>query len=81
MDGITNKNQLTIVKEVEFHNPLIRKTDSLIDNSLRGCHHKYFHTCDHISEYDLNFTNITNNESVNFTTSDKNMSLKDSNKK
>ena len=70
-----NQNQLTIVKEYEFENPLIQKIDSLIDNSIRDCHIKYFHTFDHICEYDLNFTNITNNETVNFTISDKSMGL------
>ena len=81
MDGIRNANQLTIVKEYEFDKPPIQKIDSLIDISISGCHHKYIHTFDHICEYDLNFTNITNNESVNFTTSDKNMNLYDLNKK
>ena len=60
MDGIMNKNQLTIVKDYKFFNPLLQKIDSIIDNCIRGCHSKYFHTFDHICEYDLNFTNITN---------------------
>ena len=81
MDGIMNKNQLTIVKEYEFDNPLIHKVDSIIDNSIRDCHNKYFHTFDHICEYDLNFTNITNNETVNFTISDKSMGMYELNKK
>ena len=76
-----NKNQLIVVKEYEFNNPLIQKIDSIIDNSIRDCHHKYFHTFDHICEYDLNFTNTTNNESVNFTISDKIMSSYELNKK
>ena len=38
MNGITNENQLTIVKEYEFDNPLFQKIDSLIDNSIRECH-------------------------------------------
>ena len=62
---------LTIVKEYEFDNPLIQKIDSLIDKSIRDCHDKYFHTFDQRCEYDLNFTIIGNNESVNFTISDK----------
>ena len=81
MDGIMDENQLTIVKEYKFHNPLIQKVDSLIDNSIRDCHIKYSHTFDHICEHDLNFTNITNNESVNFTISDKNIGLYELNKK
>ena len=69
MNGILNEN--VIVKEYEFDKPTIQKTDSLIDNSIRDCHNKYFHTFDHICENILNFTNTSNNESVNFTTSDK----------
>ena len=71
MNGKTNEN--VIVKEYDFNNPLIQKIGSLIDNSIRDCHHKYFNTFDHICKYDLNFTNITNNESVTFTISDKSM--------
>ena len=70
-----NANQLTIVKEYEFDNPLIQKVDSLIDNSIRDCHNKCFHTFDHVCEYDLKFTNIGNNESVKFTISDKSMGM------
>ena len=69
MNDILTEN--VIVKEYEFDNPLIQKIDSLIDNSIRDCHNKYFHTFDHICEYDIQLTNITNNESVNFTISGK----------
>ena len=81
MNGIMNENQLTIVKEYEFNNPLITKTDSIIDTSIRDCYNKYFHTFDHICEYNINFTNIGNNELVNFTISDKSMGMYDLNKK
>ena len=81
MDGIMNENQLTVVKEYNFDNPLIQKIDSIIDKSIRDCHNKYFHTFDHICEYDLNFTNITNNETINFTISDKCMGMFELNKK
>ena len=79
MNGETNEND--IVREYEFDNPPIQNIDSLIDNSIRDCNYKYFHTFDHICEYDLNFTNITNNESVNFTISDKSMGMYELNKK
>ena len=81
MDGIMNKNQITVVKECEFDNPLIQNIDSIIDNSIRDCHNKYFHTFDHICEYDLNFTNTTYNETVNFTISDKCLCLYELNRK
>ena len=79
MNGILNEN--VIVKEYEFDNPLIQKIDSLIDNSIRDCHNKYFHTFDHICEYDIQLTNILNNESVNFTISGKSMGMYELSKK
>ena len=79
MNGEPNENE--IVREYEFDNPPIQNIDSLIDDSIRDCHNKFFHTFDHICEYDLNFTNITNNEKVNFTISDKSVGLYELNKK
>ena len=81
MNGIIDENQLTIVKEYEFDNPLIQEIDSVIDKSIRDCHNKYFHTFDHICEYDLKFRNITNNESVNFRISDRSMAMYEINEK
>ena len=81
MNGIMNENQLTIVKEYKFDNPLIQKIDSLIDNSIRDCHHKYFHTFKYRCEYDINFTNIANNESVDFIISDECLGMFELNKK
>ena len=78
MNGMMNEN--FIVKECEFDNPLIKNIDSMIDDCFRDCHQKYFHKFDHIREYDLNFTNIVNNETVNFTISDKSMGLYEINK-
>ena len=79
MNGILNEN--VIVKENEFDNPLIQMIDSLIDSSIRDGHIKYFHTFDHICEYDFQLTNITDNESVNFTISEKSMGMYELNKK
>ena len=81
MNGITNENRITVVKEYEFDNPLTQKIDSLIDDCIRDCHNKYFHTFDQICEYYLNFINTSNNETVNFTISDKSMGIYELNKK
>ena len=81
MNGIMNENQLTIVKEYEFDNPPIQKIISIISECYRDCHNKYFHTFDFICEYNLNFTNNTNNELFKFTISDKNMGMYELNKK
>ena len=69
MNGVMIEN--VIVKEYEFDKPLIQKIDSIIGDCIRDCHHKHFHTFDHICEYDIKLTNITNNEIINKTISDK----------
>ena len=81
MDGIMKNNQLTIFKEYNFDNPPIQNINSIISECYSDCHHKYFHTFDFICEYNLNFTNNTNNESVNFTISDENMGMYELNQK
>ena len=73
-------NENVIVKEYVFNNPLIQMIDSIIDDCIRDCHNKYFHTLEHICEYDLNFKNIGNNETVNFTISEKSMGSYELNK-
>ena len=75
-----NENQLTIIKKYEFDNPLIQKIDSLSDIPNKDCHNKYFHTFDRICEDDLNFTNIGDIETVNFTIFEKIMGLYELNK-
>ena len=79
MNGITNEN--VIVKENEFDKPLIQKIDSIFDHCNRDCQNKFFHTFHHVCEYDLNFTNIGNNETVNFKISPKCMGMYELNQK
>ena len=76
-----NENEIYVVKKYKFENPLISNIDSIINKCWRDCHNKHFHTFDFICEYNLNFTNNTNNESVNFTISDKSMGMYELNKK
>ena len=71
-----NKNQLSIVKEYEFDNPLIQNIDSIIDKCYRDCHNNYYHTFEYECVYDLNFTN-----DINFTISGKNLGVYELNKK
>ena len=75
------KNQLTIVKEYEFDKPLIHKIDSIFDNCFRDCHKNYYQTFEFKCEYDIQLTNLRNNEIINLTISDKNMNLYELNKK
>ena len=81
MDGIMDENQLTIVKKCEIIKPLIHRIDSIIDNCYRDCHNKYYHTFEYKCEYDIQLTNIRNNEIINITFSDKSMGLFELNKK
>ena len=76
-----NEIDLYLVKEYNFVNPLNQKLDSLIDNSIRDCHKKYFRKFKYRLVYDINLTNITNNETVNFTISDQIMGSYELNKK
>ena len=81
MNGIMNDNQLTVVKEYEFENPLIQNIDSIINTCYRKCYNNYYHTFENECVYNLNFTNINNNETVNFTISDKESTMYELNKK
>ena len=76
-----NENELYVVKEYIFDNPLITKIDSIIDDCYRGCHNKYFHTFKYVCIYDITLTNITNNEIINITISDESLGLYKLNKK
>ena len=81
MDEIINENKLTVVKEYEYYNPISQTIDSIINKCYRDCHNKYYHTFEYECVYDLNFKNITNNEIVNVTISDKNLGMYELNKK
>ena len=76
-----NENELCVVKEYKFDNPLFHKIDSIIDNCYRDCHNKYFHTFKYVCIYDITLTNITNNERINITISDESLGLYELNKK
>ena len=76
-----NENEIYVVKEYKFDNPLITKIDSIIDNCYRDCHNNYFHTFKYVCIYDIELTNITNNEKINISLSDESLGLYESNKK
>ena len=73
MNGKTKEN--VFVKVYEFDKPLTQKIDSIIDDCIRDCHNKYYHTFDQTCEYDLKLTNIIYNEIINISISDKSMGL------
>ena len=43
--------------------PEIYEVNYMLNDSVRGCRNKYFHTFEYRCVYDINFTKITNNES------------------
>ena len=76
-----NENELNVVKEYEFDNPLISEIDSIIDECFRDCHSNFFHNFKYECIYDIKHTNITNNEITNLTISRTSMNLYELNKK
>ena len=76
-----NENELNVAKDYIFDNSLNTKIDSIIDSCHRDCHKKHFHIFKYRCIRNIIFTDITNNETVNFTISDKNMGLFELNKK
>ena len=76
-----NENELYVVIEYKFDNPLITNIESIIDNCYRDCHNKYFHTFKYVCTYDIELTNITNNEVINISLSDEILSLYELNTK
>ena len=71
MNSLINKNQLTLVKEHEFDQPISQRIDSVNDNCYRDCQNKYFHTFEYICVCDNQLTNISHNEIVTLTIDDK----------
>ena len=72
-----NENELYVVEEYKFDNPLITKIDSILDSCYRDCHNKNFHKFKYDCIYDIKLKNITKNEIVNLTISGKSIGLYD----
>ena len=81
MNGIINKNQLTNVNKYQFDKPLIHKKDSIIDNCIRECHDKYFHSFENRCLYSINSTNIAKKEKTDLPVPDKSMGSYEINEK
>ena len=65
MDEIINKNKLFVVKEYKFGNKDIHEIDYILDDVIKDCSRNCFHTFEYKLVYNINFTNISNNEEVN----------------
>ena len=68
-----NEKQLTIVEEYELFKPLIHKTNSLIDNCIRDCHNKYYHTFEYKCVNDAKLNKIRTSEIGILTIADEEM--------
>ena len=76
MDEIINENKLSVVKEYEFDKTDIHKIDYILDDVIKDCRKKYFHSFEYRIIYDLCFKNISNNEEVNFAVTHRSMEFK-----
>ena len=76
-----NENQLTIVKEYKFNNILLKDIDYIFDKCIKDCYKNYFQSIRNICSYNIEFTNILNNEKINLTISDKSLNIFYLNKK
>ena len=76
MNDMTNENQLIVVKEYEFDKTDIHKIDYILDDVIKDCRKKYFHSFEYRIIYDLCFKNISNNEEVNFAVTHRSMEFK-----
>ena len=76
-----NANELYVVREYKFHNPITIEMDSMLDKCFRDCHTSCHHNFKYECIYDIKLTNITNNEIFNLTISGKSMGLIELNKK
>ena len=76
-----NENELYVVKDYKFDNPLITKIDFIIDGCYRDCHNNFFHIFKYECIYDIKHTNVTINKLFNLTVSDKSMKSYELNKK
>ena len=65
-----------VVKEYHFHKPDILEIDCLLDDNIKQCRNKFFHTFEYRLVYDMKITNISNNEKVNFTITHRSTELK-----
>ena len=65
MDGTIDENELTVVKEYKFGEKDNHEIDYLLDDVIKDFRRNYFHTFEYKLVYNINFTNISNNEEVN----------------
>ena len=58
------ENELYVVKENKFDNPLLTETDSIIDSCFKDCQNNYFHKFKYKCIYDIKLSSITKKETI-----------------
>ena len=76
MNEIINENKLFVVKECKFDKKDIHEIDYILDDVIKDCRKKYFHSFEYRIIYDLCFKIISNNEEVNFAVTHRSMEFK-----
>ena len=62
MNGLLNES--IVVKKYDFEKPDIHEIDYLLDDIIKDCRKKYFHTFEYRLVHDINFTNFSNNKNL-----------------
>ena len=69
------ENELYLVKNYKFDNPILTKIDSILDKCFKDCVNNYFHKFIYEVISDFKLIKITNIEIFSSTISDKIMNL------
>ena len=59
-------NESTDVKECGFNKLDIHEIDYLLEDIIKDCRSKYFHSFEYRLVYDIKFTNNISNQEINF---------------
>ena len=66
-----NENELFVVKKYKSDNPIITDVDFITENYFNDCRDIYFHEVEYECIFHFKLKNITENEMMNPTVSDK----------
>ena len=61
---IQKKGYGTVVKEYEFIKPEIYEVNDILNDTIKDCRKKYFHSFEYSGVYDIKFLNMENYEEV-----------------
>ena len=75
-----DENEIYVLKEYKFDNPLITEIDSIVDKCFRVCYNN-FHNFKYRCIYDIKLKIITSNGIIILLNSDESMHLYEKNKK